>query len=130
MLSFEDIETIDGIAYPTFKEPCGALGLLHNDKQRHDAMEENAHSSLAHQLREMFVNILCYCSVTDPGNLWQLHWQSMADDIIHKKRKESDDNSLQLSESDIQNYTLAGNNIFCIKVIKYKFMSLFIVDSK
>ncbi|WOG92442.1 hypothetical protein DCAR_0311711 [Daucus carota subsp. sativus] len=119
VLYFENIRAIDGIAYPTFKEACGALGLLHNDKQWNDAMEENAHSSLAHQLREMFVNILCYCSVTNPGDLWQLHWQSMADDIIHKKRKESDDNSLQLSESDIQNYTLAGNNIFCIKVIKY-----------
>ncbi|XP_063936175.1 uncharacterized protein LOC108225973 [Daucus carota subsp. sativus] len=107
VLSFEDIRTIDGVTYPTFKEACGALSLLHNDKQWHDAMKENAYSSLAHQLREMFVNILCYCSVTNPGNLWQLHWQSMADDIIHKKRKESDDNSLQLSESDIQNYTLA-----------------------
>ncbi|WOH08400.1 hypothetical protein DCAR_0727840 [Daucus carota subsp. sativus] len=68
VFSFEDIRTIDGIMYPTFKEACGAL---------------------------------------DPGNLWQLHWQSMVDDIIHKKRKESDDNSLQLSELDIQNYTLA-----------------------
>ncbi|WOH00444.1 hypothetical protein DCAR_0519804 [Daucus carota subsp. sativus] len=51
VFSFKDIRTIDGIAYPTFKETCGTLGLLHNDKQWHDAMEENAHSSLAHQLQ-------------------------------------------------------------------------------
>lgn len=32
-LSFSELRTVDGVTYDTFKEACGALGLLHNDKQ-------------------------------------------------------------------------------------------------
>ncbi|XP_074352664.1 uncharacterized protein LOC141691809 [Apium graveolens] len=37
-LSFSHLCTIDGTTYDTFKEACGALGLLNNDKQWHDAL--------------------------------------------------------------------------------------------
>ncbi|XP_074322869.1 uncharacterized protein LOC141659841 [Apium graveolens] len=31
-LSFSDLKTVDGVTYDTFKDVCGALGLLNNDK--------------------------------------------------------------------------------------------------
>ncbi|XP_074363217.1 uncharacterized protein LOC141703666 [Apium graveolens] len=58
VLSFSQLHTIDGTTYDTFKEACGALGLLNNDKQWHDALEENAFSAMPTQIRAMFVNIL------------------------------------------------------------------------
>ncbi|XP_074374699.1 uncharacterized protein LOC141715116 [Apium graveolens] len=70
-LSFTQLRTIDGTTYDTFKEACGALGLLNNDKQWHDALEENAFSAMATQIRAMFVNILENCSVSDPLVLWE-----------------------------------------------------------
>ena len=107
-ICFEDLKTVDGHVYNSFKETCAAFGLLEDDKQWHDAMAENAHSSFPHQLREMFVNILANCSVSDPLALWNAHWRCMSDDIVLNRRRATNNNDLQLSESDIQNYALAG----------------------
>ncbi|XP_062119145.1 uncharacterized protein LOC133832880 [Humulus lupulus] len=40
--SFESIRTINGVAYPTFKVACYALGLLDNDKEWIDCLTEAA----------------------------------------------------------------------------------------
>lgn len=108
MLSFTDLRTVDGIVYNSFKEACGALGLLNNDKQWHEALAENAHSAMPFQLRAMFVNILVYCSVTDPLGLWEAHWLCLSDDVLYNRRKLMKNNNLSLSEYQIKNYALAG----------------------
>lgn len=108
VLSFNELRMVDGIVYDTFKEACGALGLLHNDKQWHDALAENSHSSMPFQLRAMFVNILVYCSVSDPLAIWNAHWESLSDDIVYNRRKISENKNLTLSEHEIKNYALAG----------------------
>ncbi|XP_074374064.1 uncharacterized protein LOC141714444 [Apium graveolens] len=106
-LSFSQLRTIDGTTYDTFKEACGALGLLNNDKQWHDALEENAFSAMPTQIQAMFVNILAYCSVSDPLALWEKHWPALSDDVLYIRRKISDNIHLTLSEYEIQNYALA-----------------------
>ncbi|XP_074374518.1 uncharacterized protein LOC141714921 [Apium graveolens] len=67
-LSFTQLRTIDGTTYDTFKEACGALGLLNNDKQWHDALEEDAFSAMPSQIRAMFVNILANSGYLDVYN--------------------------------------------------------------
>ncbi|XP_074358951.1 uncharacterized protein LOC141698198 [Apium graveolens] len=106
-LTFEDIRSVNGHVYDSFKETCAALGLLQDDRQWHEAMVENSESSFPNQLREMFVNILAYCSVTVPLSLWNDHWRCMSDDIEHNRRRVMQDNNIRLSESDKRNYALA-----------------------
>ncbi|XP_074374247.1 uncharacterized protein LOC141714638 [Apium graveolens] len=106
-LSFSQLRTIDGTTYDTFKEACGALGLLNNDRQWHDALEENAFSAMSTQIRAMFVNILAYCSVSDPLALWKKDWPTLSDDVLYIRRKISDNIHLTLFEYEIQNYALA-----------------------
>ena len=106
--SFQDVRTFEGRVYETFKDACAAMGLLQSDNQWHDALLENAHSHLPNQLREMFVNILAYCSVSDPLALWSSHWRLMSEDILIKRRHATNNNELTLSDSEIQNYALAG----------------------
>ncbi|XP_074323579.1 uncharacterized protein LOC141660492 [Apium graveolens] len=106
-LSFSQLRTIDGTTYDTFKEACGALGLLNNDKQWHDALEENVFSAMPTQIRAMFVNILAYCSVSDPLALWEKHWPALSGDVLYIRHKISDNIHLTLSEYEIQNYALA-----------------------
>ncbi|XP_074362458.1 uncharacterized protein LOC141702730 [Apium graveolens] len=89
------------------RKACGALGLLNNDKQWHDALEENALSAMPIQIRAMFVNILAYCSVSDPLALWEQHWPALSDDVLYIRRKISDNIHLTMSEYEIQNYALA-----------------------
>ncbi|XP_074337105.1 uncharacterized protein LOC141674283 [Apium graveolens] len=106
-LFFSQLRTIDGTTYDTFKEACGALGLLSNDKQWHDALEENAFSAMPTQIRAMFVNILANCSVSDRLALWEKHCPTLSDDVLYIRRKISDNIHLTLSEYEIQNYALA-----------------------
>lgn len=107
---FEDIRTYEGTVYDTFKDTCSAMGLLRNDNQWHDALTENAHTSLPHQLREMFVNILAYCSVSDTLHLWNNNWKILSEDILIRRRQITGISDLTLSDTDCQNYALAGNN--------------------
>ncbi|XP_074378070.1 uncharacterized protein LOC141719593 [Apium graveolens] len=106
-LSFIQLKTIDGTTYDTFKEACGALVPLNNDKQWHDALEENAFSAMPTQIRAMFVNILENCSVSDPLALWEKHWPAFSNDVLYMRRKISDNIHLTLSKYEIQNYALA-----------------------
>ncbi|XP_074356564.1 uncharacterized protein LOC141696304 [Apium graveolens] len=106
-LSFSQLRTIDVTTYDTFKEACGALGLLNNDKQWYDALEENAFSAMPTQIRAMFVNILAYCPVSDPLALCEKHWPALSDDDLYIRRKISVNIHLTRSEYEIQNYALA-----------------------
>lgn len=108
VLSFTELRTVDGIVYNTFKDACAALGLLNNDNQWHDALSENSDSSMPFQLRAMFVNILVYCSVSNPYGLWEAHWKALSDDVLYNKRKVTENIHLSLTEYEIQNYAFAG----------------------
>lgn len=56
----------------------------------------------------MFVHILTNCPVADPLKLWTEHWKTMSEDILYSKRKAADNQNINLSEHDLENYTLAG----------------------
>lgn len=106
--SYKDLRTVNGIVCGTFKETCDALGLLKDDRQWHVAMSENSIHAMPSQLRQLFVFILSNNQVADPLKLWNQHWKAMADDVLYSRRKASGNINLQLSDSDIQNITLAG----------------------
>ena len=42
--SFEEICTVNGEEFPTFRDACYALGLLDDDKEYVDAIKEASHS--------------------------------------------------------------------------------------
>ncbi|XP_074327016.1 uncharacterized protein LOC141664957 [Apium graveolens] len=100
------LQNVNGHVYDSFKESCAALGLLLDDSQWHEAIIKNAHSSFLNQLREMFVNILAYYSVSDPLSLWNEHWSCFSDDVEHHRKKATGNNNLRLSEADVKNYAL------------------------
>lgn len=105
---YEDLRTVNGKVYNTFKEACDALGLLKDDRQWHVALEENAISAMPRQLRELFVHILTNNTVADPLRLWTEHWKIMSEDILYNRRILTNNHTLQLSDSEIQNWCLAG----------------------
>ncbi|XP_074352042.1 uncharacterized protein LOC141691202 [Apium graveolens] len=105
--SFRDLRTVNGIVYNTYKEVCDALGLLNDDRQWHIAMSENAVHAMPYQPRQLFVFILSNNQVADPLKLWTEHWKALSDDVLYSRRKSTGNIYLQLSESDIQNITLA-----------------------
>ncbi|XP_021991571.1 uncharacterized protein LOC110888349 [Helianthus annuus] len=104
--SFEEIKTVDGVVYETFKEACYAYGLLNDDKEWSDALSEAHMWASGSQLRELFVTMLLFCEVNSPGQLWEKHWETLSDDILYKKRKHFMFPGLQLSNEQRKNYCL------------------------
>ncbi|KAF8396453.1 hypothetical protein HHK36_018072 [Tetracentron sinense] len=52
--NFEDLRTVDCIIYPTFKAACSALGLLEDDTEWHESLNEASLWATGRQLRDMF----------------------------------------------------------------------------
>lgn len=104
--SFDDIRTVGGVTYKTYKESCYAMGLLDGDKEWHEVMEESAQWASAFQLRELFVVLLVYCEVNDPLKLWMHCWKSLGEDILHMQRRRLEFEGLNLTDEEIQQYVL------------------------
>lgn len=104
--TFEDIRTVDGTVYSTYKEACFHRGLLESDKEWHIALADASLSANAMQLRELFVTLLVFCQVSNPSQLWEKHWSHLADDIEYKQRKLTNLPTLKITETDKQMLTL------------------------
>lgn len=104
--SYEDIRTVNGVLYPTYKEACYALGLLEDDKEWDDCIKEAATWGNGSQLRQLFSTILLHCEVVNPGSLWESNWKILSEDILYKQRRLLNFPDLQLSDEQLQNYSL------------------------
>ena len=85
---FEDIRTIDGVLHPTFKSACMALGLLNDDGEWHDALNEALTWASSVHLRNMFYSVLMFSDIADPVRLWESHWVPITDDLLRATRYE------------------------------------------
>ncbi|XP_063942080.1 uncharacterized protein LOC108218842 isoform X3 [Daucus carota subsp. sativus] len=99
---FKDIRTVDGVVYSTYKEACFHRGLLESDKEWHVALEDASQCATASHMRDLFVTMLVFCEVSDPGELWAKHWTSLADDVEYKRRKIMNLPSLKINVADKQ----------------------------
>lgn len=104
--TFDDIRTVGGVTYKTYKESCYAMGLLDGDTEWHEVMDESSQWASAWQLRELFVVLLIYCEVNDPLKLWMHCWKSLGEDILHMQRRRLEFESLNLTDEEVQQYVL------------------------
>ena len=79
--SFEDLRTFEGVCHPTFREACIARGLLEDDHEWHQCLDEARHMQVGSQLRRLFVTILRDCTPADPRGLWDTFWSDICDDL-------------------------------------------------
>ena len=106
--SFEHLRTVNGVVCQTFRDACKEYGLLDDDKEWHDVLDQCAAGGLPPQIRQLFVHIIVNCKVTDLASLWNNHWKQMVDDILLKRRLQSKDLKLILNDMQLQLYALAG----------------------
>jgi hypothetical protein len=85
--SFEDLRTVEGCIYDTYREACGALRLLEDDKEFIDAILEVVVLGSGFSLRKMFSNLLMSNSMSDPVKVWEQLWETLADGILYEKRR-------------------------------------------
>lgn len=93
---YEDIRTINGMQYPSFKDACYSLGLLDDDKEYIDGIKEASVWCSAHSLRRLFANLLFSNSMTRPDHVWETSWKYLSDDILHHQRRVTGRQGMQL----------------------------------
>lgn len=82
-LRFDNLRSLDGIQYPTFRAAAQARGLLEDDREWHDCLREAATFSMGPQFRTLFATILCYHATVEPMLMFDAHYVALSDDIRH-----------------------------------------------
>ncbi|KAG0580812.1 hypothetical protein KC19_4G201500 [Ceratodon purpureus] len=85
--SFEDLQTVNGVVHGTFKDACNALGLLQDDGEWIQCLEEASIMRTGASLRNLFVVILSECNPSHPELLWQRFRPHLCDDLRHRLRQ-------------------------------------------
>ncbi|XP_019199145.1 PREDICTED: uncharacterized protein LOC109192894 [Ipomoea nil] len=103
---FQDIRTVNGFEYLTFRDACYAHGLLDDDKEYIDAINEASYWSSAYSLRKLFVVLLTSSSIIRPENVWNQVWQHLSEDAQHYQRRILKQPDLVLTEEEKKNFAL------------------------
>lgn len=81
--SFDDLRTVSGTVYPTFRAASNALGLIGDDIEWLTCFTEASVWATASQLRSLFCHLLLFCEVSNPLLLWNTACDQMKDDYLH-----------------------------------------------
>jgi hypothetical protein len=104
--SYEDLRTISGVLYPTFKDACQAMGLLGDDSEWREAFREAVVWGSAAQMRQLLVTIVLFCSVRDALSLFDEFYQYFTDDIVYNIRKMVQLPSYNIPKDHLRNHVL------------------------
>jgi hypothetical protein len=78
--SFEELRTVNGIAYDTNHQAAVALGLMEDDNLHEQTFREVASVQMPRQLRRLFANMLYFIKPMNPLALWQTFKHSLIED--------------------------------------------------
>ena len=85
-ISFEDLQTIDGVLSTTNKAACVALGLCDDDSEWIDCLTEAVQLAVPRHIRILFCTILLQCDPTSPEVLYEKFKSDMSEDFLRKRR--------------------------------------------
>ncbi|KAI3737233.1 hypothetical protein L2E82_27230 [Cichorium intybus] len=104
--SFDDILTVNGHKCHSFRDACYALGLLDDDMEYIEAIQEASQSGSGYYLRTLFATMLMSNSLSRPEFVWEKTWEYLADGILYKQQLILKSPGLSLPEDQIKNLTL------------------------
>ncbi|PNX72649.1 ATP-dependent DNA helicase PIF1, partial [Trifolium pratense] len=104
--SYESIKTVNGIICKTFQEACSELGLLKNDQEFKDAINEASATATGGQLRSLFVRLLNMNTMSNAYDVWNSTWKLLADGILYMRRRSLKLPDLQISDDELKNLCL------------------------
>ncbi|XP_022027109.2 uncharacterized protein LOC110928403 [Helianthus annuus] len=105
--SFDDIKTVDGKVYDTFRDACYALGLLDDDTEYIEAIKEANETGSPSYLRNLFATLLLTNTLSRPEVVWESTWRYMTDDFIYRLRKYHRVTALSIPDEQLKNYVLS-----------------------
>ena len=78
---------MNNFKWDSFKEACFALGLLEDDKEFIDAINQAAQWGSADFMRRLFVTLLVTKQFAKPEVVWDKTWHNLSDDISYRQRR-------------------------------------------
>ncbi|CAN1249081.1 ATP-dependent DNA helicase pif1 [Linum perenne] len=104
--SFEEIKTVNGITYESFKETCYALGFLADDNEWHDCLQEVSTWASGRKMRRIFATMLAFSQVSNVKDLWERNWELLSEDILYNQRRMLNRPNLTLCVDEIKDICL------------------------
>ena len=83
--SFEDLRTVEGVIYDTFKEACVKRGLIEDDKEIEKALDEAYSIQFGDQFRHFFATLMMFGSPTGPKELYKAYEIMLCEDLTKKE---------------------------------------------
>ncbi|XP_072077848.1 uncharacterized protein [Arachis hypogaea] len=105
-ISYANIQTYNGVIYSSFRDACYARGLLDDDKEYIDAIEEASHWGSGYYLRKLFATLFWSNSMVRPEAVWEKIAMLLSDRILHDHRAMFGLYDLALSDEELKNLTL------------------------
>ncbi|XP_028768731.1 uncharacterized protein LOC114726322 [Neltuma alba] len=99
-MSYEDIRTVNGIVYPTYRSACYTLGLLDDDNEYISDIKEASLWASGVSLRKMFVSMLLSSSLSRPDYVWDETSKQLSEDMLYIPRSDPMSSSVIISDSD------------------------------
>ncbi|XP_035845817.1 uncharacterized protein LOC110924923 [Helianthus annuus] len=87
-------------------EACYAHGLLDDDMEYIEAIQEASHSGSGYYLRTLFATMLTCQTLSLPERVWQKTWELLLDGILYKQRQILKSPDLCLTNDEVKNLTL------------------------
>ncbi|XP_019184562.1 PREDICTED: uncharacterized protein LOC109179508 [Ipomoea nil] len=104
--SFADIKIVNGVQYDSFRDACYARGLVDDDKEYIDAIEEASHWASGDKLRRLFVTLLMTSCIGKPEAVWYAMWQHLSEDAQYQVRKQLQNSDSELNDNQKMNFAL------------------------
>ncbi|XP_076954786.1 uncharacterized protein LOC143629378 [Bidens hawaiensis] len=95
-MRFEDIRTVDGEVCDTYRDACYKRGLLDDDNEYIEAIEEASHTVSGYYLRSLFATMLITYSLSRPDDVWKKCWHYLIDGILYKQQNDQKNPDLVL----------------------------------
>ena len=76
--SYEDLRTVNGELLSSFQEACQKLGLMEDDTEVQQALQEACSVRFGNQLISFFGSLLEFCKPGNPLALWERFKQDLS----------------------------------------------------
>ncbi|GAU49905.1 hypothetical protein TSUD_139610 [Trifolium subterraneum] len=84
--SYDDLKTVNGNVHDSFRDTCGALKLLEDDREFIAVIVEVANLGSGVSIRKMFASLLMSNTMSDPLRVWENLWKVLIDGILYHRR--------------------------------------------
>ncbi|XP_076897758.1 uncharacterized protein LOC143551141 [Bidens hawaiensis] len=91
--------------FPT-QDACYRRGLLDDDKEYIEAIEEASHTANGYYLRNLFATMLITFSLSRTDYVWDNTWHFLVDGILYYQQKKHKNPGLSLSDEKLKNLAL------------------------